>query len=348
MRHRILSATLLSALLISQPARACIAAFGYTGSHVAEIDFLVSKVDVGAAYIVPSSESDYIVDDALYLVSKAGPVFISLDDIIFNPSAATVPCSHYERGGPSRTVTYTNLRGNYQARLDTFFSVNADLFRGSRKVYGLVINSEANNRCVAEWKLQTGASYVESKLAAVAQYSPVYTIVGYGLRNTPAIGGRGPVISAGFPVVSGTSTIAKFPSVVDLIAYYIYDIFDPTNPSHALNVNSENFTSLSSKLNLALHSAQKTLTVVKAWCNSSDPVETAWGVTCPNQAVWKIGQAATHWKNYLLADPRNLFLLGFNWTSFSPADYGSKVLPPVWANHTAIQQQVNCAIPFGQ
>lgn len=340
----LLSAILLSSLLTTNPAWSCIAGFGYTGSTVAEIDYLAANVDVGLAYIVPASESDYIVDDAEYLVTKAGPVFVDLTGMIFNPNSATVPCAHYERGGASRTVTHTNLRGNYQARLDTFFSVNADLFRGARKVYGLGVNNEANNRCVAGWKLQTAASYVETKLAAVAQYSPVYTIVGYGLRNTPVIGGRGPVVSTGFPVTA-TGAIDKFPNVVDTIAYWIYDIFDPGNPSHPLNVNVESFTALNAKLNQALNPSQTTLTVIKAWCNSSDPVEAAWGITCPGQAVWKIGQAGTAWKNYLLSDPRNLFVIAFNWTSFGPADYGSKVLPPVWSHHSEIQQQVNCVVP---
>jgi hypothetical protein len=338
---------LLLILLAPSPALPCVAEFGYTSTDRSNIDSVVANVQVGAGYFNVQNEATNIVSDVQYVVSKAGPVFINLETIIFNPTPATVTTCPYERGQTGQTAAYINLRGNYQSRLDTFFSVNAGLFTGSRKVYGLIVRSEANNGCVEPWKLNAAASYIKTKLAAVAQYSPVYTIVGYDFRNTPAFGGKGPTASFGFPVASGS--ITSFPNQVDVIAYFVYDIFDPGNPSNSLNVNVESWTSLSGKLDQALVSGQKTLAVLKAFCDSGDPVEAAWGVTCPDSthaamAIWKIGSAASNWASYLRGDTRNLFTVGFSWPSGSPL-VGSQDLSQIWSNHTAIQQQVNCSVP---
>jgi hypothetical protein len=337
-------AVLAILLVTAVPAVACIVSFGYTGADAAYIDAISANVDTGLTHIVVTDENDYIVDDVQYMVSKAGPALVDLTIIIFNPTSATVNCTGYEYGSASETVTYTNLRGNYQSRLDTFFSVNAALFQGSRKVYGIIINNEANNRCVAAWKLQNGTSYVESKLASISNaYSPVYTIVGYDLRNTKPYPGRGGVASMGFPVAADGETIVKFPSFVDVVAYYAYDIYNPGNPSHTLNVNVDSWTTINSKLNQALQSNQKTAVVVKAFCQDNDPVEKWWGVTCPNMASWKIGQAASNWKNFALSDPRNLFVVGFNWTDFDTS-YGSESLSTLWSYHTGVEQSANCSI----
>lgn len=338
---------LLLVLLIPSPALPCVAAFGYTAAGRSDIDSIVANVQVGTDYFVVTDETVNIVNDVQYIVSKSGPVFINLENIIFNPTPTTVTTCPYERGHTGQTATFINLRGNYQSRLDTFFSVNAGLFTGSRKVYGLIVRSEANNGCVEPWRLNAAASYIKTKLAAVSQYSPVYTIVGYDFRNTPAFGGRGPLASFGFPFASGA--IASFPNQVDVIAYFVYDIFDPGNPSNSLNVNVESWTSLSGKLDQALVSGQKTFAVLKAFCDNTDPVEAAWGVTCPDAthaalAVWKIGTAASNWASYLRGDTRNLFTIGFAWPS-GPPIVGSQNLSQIWPNHTAIQQQVNCSVP---
>lgn len=339
MRRSVFVLFSIALLLKPAPAIPCIAAFGYT-STVDDTDFLAASVETGAAHLLPADEFDYVVDDAEYMVAKSGPVFIDLTDMIFRPNLVRADCSGYERGGGIQSVQYSNLRGNYQTRLDTFFLINAALFQGTRKVYGLVINTEANNRCVAAWKIDASALYVKAKVAAVAEYAPIFTAAGYGLRNTPRIGNRGAIVSMGFPVANGA--IAKFPENLDLIAYWAYDIFDPGNPAHPANVNAESWTSLNDKLNQALAEGQKTLVVIKTYCDNDDPVEKALGVTCPSRSIRKLGQMAQNWRNYLLDDPRNLFVMGFSWTDFGP--YGSRNLPVVWPYHSGIQQAVNCRV----
>jgi hypothetical protein len=335
---------LFALALVASPALPCVAAFGYTDTPRSELDIVLADgIKVGTAYIGVANEMDYLVTDVNYIVSKAGPVFIDIEGLIFNPNPSTFMTCPYERG-TAGTAANRNLLGDYQAKLDTFFSVNAALFTGTRKVYALIINSEANNRCVENWKLNTAAAYVKNKLAALGSYK-VYTTVGYGLRNTPAIGGKGPVSSNGFPVDS-FGNIAQFPFNVDLIGYYPYDIFDPNNPTHPLNVNNESWTTLNNKLNLALVPGQKTAMVVKAYCDVNDPIEAAWSVTCPNQRIWVIGTAATNWATYLRSDPRNLFIIGFDWLGTGQGEYyGSKYLSPLWQFHTTVQSQVNCSVP---
>jgi hypothetical protein len=339
------------ALLSTAPALPCVAAFGYTDTPKSAVDTIVNvdKIKVNTAYIVVTSPTVNLLSDVQSIVAEAGPVFLDIEGLIFNPTATSLTTCPYERAAPpppGAVLANHDLRGTFQSNVDTFFSVNAALFQGTRKVYGLVLNSEANNRCVETWKLQTAASYVKNKLAQLPSSHTVYTVVGYALRNTPSIGGKPALSSNGFPV-DAFGNVVPFPSLVDVIAYYPYDIYDPNIPTHPLNVNLESWTSLSHKLDLALAPGQKTMMVVKAYCDSNDPIEAAWSVSCPNSNsnLWEIGQAAQHWASYLSADPRNLFMIGFDWLISSPSQWGSQSLSPVWSFHRTILQGVNCTTP---
>jgi len=185
-----------------------------------------------------------------------------------------------------------------------------------------------------EAKLNAAADYVKTKLASVAEYL-IYTSAGYGLRNV-----ANEPQSAGFPVVGGN--IGTFPENIDLIGYTAYDIFDPTNDAHPLNINQEPWSTISHKLDQALVPGQKTVGVVKGYCTSSDSV---WGISCPpnQQNWWKLGILAENWARYLRDDPRNLFMLIFTWSDAGFS--GTESLPILWPYHAAIEP--NCTVPPG-
>lgn len=338
-----LSVTILLAiaLLSANAASGCIAYFGYTESDLNTIDAVTTAVSVSMGHIVVQDPADYIVDDVEYIKVKAGPVLIDLANLIFNPNTFSgIDCTHYERGSSSNTLTYYKLRGDYQGRLDTFFSVNGELFQGELKVIGLIIHSEVNNHCVEAWKINTATDYVKKKLSVPGYIQPRLAI-GYGLTNTPG----GPV-SKGFPVKSDGS-IAEFPFQPTTIGYWVYDIFNPNNLNHPLNINAESWDSLSNKLNQALRSHQKTFGVLKAFCGPGGASEAAWGIGCPNQAIWKLGVLSNAWRDYWLNDPRNEAIVGFHWPN-EVGLFGSNSLPQIWDEHSAIDNARNCTMTFLQ
>lgn len=325
-------------LLFSSPASACIAYFGYTGSGADEVDTITDYVDVSTGYVTVTSETEYIVNDVESVYAIAGPVVLNLQEIIFKPDVVSgINCTHYERGGTSNTNPFYLFWGDYQSHLDTFFSINAALFQGTTvKVAVVMVHSEANNACVQNWKLNSAAAYVKTKLQKPGYYLPRIA-VGYGLTNHP--GG----VSKGFPV-NTDGTIAKFPSNLTLIGYWAYDIFNPNLPSHVNNLNNESWTTISGKLDQALWTHQKTAGVFKAFCSSSSYPEINWGITCPNLYIWKLGVLANNWRDYWLNDPRNEMVLAFHWPDVG--FYGTESLPTLWSYHSNIDAARNCTMTF--
>ncbi len=337
--------------------------FGYTfRAPLDGADGVIASIgQVSTSHVFAGEPTTSIVQEVNAARNLSGPVVVGILGLIFNPTKVSgINCTHYERGGLSETKNNYTLRGDYQHRLDQFFATNAAIFQGAPKVIALSVHPEVNNNCVQSWKISVAANYVRSKLDEVATYGPIYIAAAYDLGS---LNGSG----RGFPVTNGISIgsqqAAKFPSGLDVIAYFAYDVFNPSQPSHPLNVGSDPWSNVSSKLSAALFPHQMTIGVLKGFCApqppSSSNIESLWGVNCPKanstvgnqpnpddhppfQSLWKIGIANQNWSTYLLNDPRNVGVLMFNWrSSANNGDYfwGTGLLPELWSVHASIAAQ---------
>lgn len=332
----------VSAAVASGTALACVAFHGYGGINVGNVDQMASSVSTTSAVFGVTDESDYIVDDIQYIVNRSGPVLVSLSDIIFNPTKFTgIDCTHYERGSTNEEKSWYKLRGNFKSRLDTFFATNSALFTdcNNHLVHGIVVHNEANNACVENWKLQNAADYVKQKLDALQpRWRPIRVLAGYGLRN---IAGTG-AVSEGLPVDS-SGAIKQFPSKLDTVGYWAYDIFDPNNPSDPRNLNAEPWDQIRNKLDQALN-GHSTIAVIKAYCQPGAPEESGWGVTCPND-ITELEQLAVNWSDYLGSDTANIGAVLWLWPDAAGGIYGSTSLPALYNEHSSFGSA--CALLVG-
>ncbi|MFN7962444.1 MAG: hypothetical protein U0002_14345 [Thermoanaerobaculia bacterium] len=327
--------------LLTLESRAAICYFGYATTPPADLAAISSSVHTSSGYYVVASATENVVTTVSQINTAIGPVILNLENLIWNPNQVTgVDCRHYERGTTGTTTSNYLLRGAYASNLQTFLDANSSVFQGGNKVRGIVVSSEANNRCIENWKLNTAATTLANWFTSHPTLVRPPFIVGYGLTNT-YINGVPTIVSKGLPVDTN-GNIAKFPSGINLIAYWSYDIWDPSNAAHPNNLNGETWATISNKLNLALQPGQQTLGVLQAFCTrAGGAVETAWGIGCPNMAVWKLGVVADNWRNYWLADSRNVGVIAFAWQD-TPEFYGTRSMSPIWPNHSAINDMRNC------
>ncbi|MEM1205682.1 MAG: hypothetical protein AAGN66_20805 [Acidobacteriota bacterium] len=362
MGKHLLSTLLLAAVFVSaeSPAVAQGPFYGYT-FNAPLTDVTAAVGPVSTSQVIVPGPSASIVQAVADANAQAGPVIVGITGLLFDPTTVTgIDCRHYERGTANMSKRDYRLRGDFRTRVDTFFQTNASIFKGSRKVNLLAIHPEVNNQCVENWKITTVANYVRAKLDEVAEYGPIYLAGAYGFGSFNGLGRGFPVVSRGV----GANAIDKFPSGLDAIAFWAYDVFNPNQANHPLNIGSDPWPSVQSKLNQALRPNQVLVGVLKGFCAPQPPqgmnTEAVWGVNCPQAnsvlpdgqpnpndhppftSIWKIGAAASNWSTYLLTDPRAIGVLMFNWRSSSnPGDYfwGTGSLPQLWSTHAAIAAQ---------
>jgi hypothetical protein len=324
---------------------ACIAYFGYTTSLPADLDAITSSVRTSVGYHVVTAESENVFSTVSQINQRIGPVVLNLENLIWDPSEVSgIDCRHYERGGLNVRASFYQPLPGYSSAVQDFLETHLALFEDADAVLGLVISTEANNRCIENRKINAIANMIRAWFAARPDLSMPRLIVGYGLDNT-YIDGRPVVAAKGLPFDVDGGRIGRFPHAVTTIAYYAYDIWDPNWDSHPKNLNGEEWSSLSAKIDQALQPGQKTIGVLRAYCGRPgiDAVETSWGISCPGQAAWKLGMMAGNWRRYWLSDPRNEGVMAFGWQDWWEA-FGSRSLSTVWAQHSAINDSRNCSL----
>lgn len=341
----IASVVLAAILLWPLNLDACIAYFGYASTLPADTAAITSSVRTSAGYHVVVDQNEDVLSIVSEINERIGPAVLNLENLIWDPSEISgIDCRHYERGGINEKASYYQVLPTYSSAVHNFLDAHLSLFEDSTQVLGLVVSTEANNRCIENRKLNSVANTIRAWFAARPSLYLPRLIVGYGLDNT-YINSRPVVVAKGLPFDIGGNKIGLFPHAVTTIAYYAYDVWNPNNDADPKNLNNEAWSSLSDKITLALRPRQKTLGVLRAYCGrpGASVVERAWGIGCPSQAVWKLGVVANHWRRYWLSDPRNEGVFAFGWQDWEEA-YGSRSLSAIWAQHSAINDTRNCRL----
>lgn len=341
-----IAALLLPALLLGpSDLGACIAYFGYASTLPADTTPMTSAVRTSVGYHVVADPGENVLATVSQINQRIGPAILNLENLIWDPAETSgIDCRHYERGGIGEKASFYQILPDYSLVVQGFLNAHISLFGDSSKVLGLVISTEANNRCIENRKLNAVANVIRGWFAARPDLRLPRLIVGYGLDNT-YIGGRPVVVTKGLPFDLESDSIGRFPHAATTIAYYAYDIWNPAFDSHPRNLNDEEWSSISDKLTQALRPDQKTLGVLRAFCGRPgiDAVETSWGVNCPGQAIWKLGVVADNWRRYWLSDPRNEGVMAFGWQDWWEA-FGSRSLSALWTQHSAINDTRNCTL----
>lgn len=341
----IASLILAATFLWSSNTDACIAYFGYTTALSTDIAAITSSVRTSVGYHVVTDEGEDVAPVVSQINQQMGPAVLNIENLIWDPSETTgIDCRHYERGRINASASFYQMLPDYSSAVQSFLDANLPLFEDPSAVLGLVISTEANNRCIENRKLNSVANTIRGWFAVRPDLYLPRLIVGYGLDNT-YINGLPVVTAKGLPFDISENRIGLFPYAVTTIAYYAYDIWDPSYDAHPRNLNAEDWSSISDKISQALRPGQKTLGVLRAYCGRPgiDAVEAYWGISCPGQAAWKLGVIADNWRRYWLSDPRNEGVLAFGWQDWWEA-HGSRSLSSVWAQHSAINDTRNCTL----
>jgi hypothetical protein len=337
--------TLIALFLWPSNPEACIAYFGYASTQPTDIAAITSAVRTSVGYHIVADEDEEIHAAVSQINQQIGPAVLNLENLIWDPSETSgIDCRHYERGGTNVSSSYYQTLPSYSSTVQSFLDAHLSLFQDSSAVLGLVISTEANNRCIENRKLNSVANTIRGWFTARPNLYLPRLIVGYGLDNT-YIRGQPVVTAKGLPFDISGNKIGLFPYAVTTIAYYAYDIWDPGYDAHPNNLNDEDWSSLSDKITQALRPGQKTIGVLRAYCGrpGASVVETSWGIGCPGQGAWRLGVAADNWRRYWLSDPRNEGVFAFGWQDWEEA-YGSRSLSTIWAQHSAINDTRNCAL----
>jgi hypothetical protein len=341
-----IASVVLAAILLGSPnLDACIAYFGYASTAPTDVAAITSSVRTSVGYYLVSNQSEDVLSAVSQINQRIGPAVLNLENLIWDPSETSgIDCRHYERGGISENVSHYQTLPNYSSAVQSFLNAHISLFEDSSQVLGLVVSTEANNRCIENRKLNAVANTIRGWFAARPSLYLPRLIVGYGLDNT-YINGQPVVTAKGLPFDINGNKIGLFPYAVTTIAYYAYDIWDPNDDANPKNLNDEDWSSLSDKITQALRPGQKTLGVLRAYCGrpGAAVVERSWGISCPGQAAWKLGVVADNWRRYWLDDPRNEGVFAFGWQDWWEA-YGSQSLSTIWAQHSAINDTRNCTL----
>jgi hypothetical protein len=161
--------------------------FGYTGVE-SNIPLYRNEVAANGIGTNVTTVSSFAITDLSgvisYFNSRGDKAAIFMDNILFIEDPNLPRCN-----GPFNAW---RLRLDYRAKVDSWYARNSAYLTPDRVAF-LIINSEANNRCLSTSVLDQATAYVKSKLPAIP------TVVGYGLtEGAVSIAAPLPVQPAGF------------------------------------------------------------------------------------------------------------------------------------------------------
>jgi hypothetical protein len=191
-----------------------------------------------------------------------------MDNVIFLEDPNVAKCHPPHNGW--------RLRLDYKAKIDAWVTRNSAYLTPDRVAF-LIINGEANNRCLTASSLDLAAAYVKSKLPALP------TVVGYGLTGDRTVAAPLPTEPAGF-------------------AFWSYGNRYPDSPGSPFQYWLNFF-----KQQIG-NGPQRLIVVFDA---HHQPYHTEVGIS-PEI----IGPMATRYADIVLSEPKIVGMIGFTWASF--------------------------------
>ena len=200
--------------------------------------------------------------------SRGDKAALFMDNVIFIEDPNVPKCNPPYNGW--------RLRLDYQAKIDAWISLNSAYLTPDRVAF-LIINGEANNRCLTAPGLDQATAYVKSRLPALP------TVVGYGLTGNRTVTAPLPSQPAGF-------------------AFWTYGSRYPNDPGSAFQYWLNFF-----KQQIG-NGPQRLIVVFDA---HHQPYHTSLGIS-PEV----IGPMATRYADVVLSEPKIVGMIGFTWASF--------------------------------